>query len=136
MLAADERRVVAKWCWKGGAVARPDQRRILLDDPLLELPRSSRLGSSPNSLTEHDPGALVHVKCVMLAARRVQRAHQQRPRPLATRLLGDHSLHVGDDGRRCARAEPCFGEILQRGQPPLLEPSTVADSEVRIPRTR
>ena len=107
VLAADERRVVAKWCRKGGAVARPDQRRVLLEDPSLE---GSQLMArlEPELVTEHDAGPLVRGQGVVLTARRVQGAHQQRPRPFAARLLCDHALHLRHHGRRARpyRAAP------------------------------
>ena len=81
VLAADERRVVAKWRRKGGEVARPDQRRVLLEDPLLE----ARAARGPARVRTRHRARRARVgtrQGVVLAARRIQRRASAAPTPV------------------------------------------------------
>ena len=83
----------------------------------------------PELVSEHRAGALIRGEGIMLAARGVETAHQQRPRPLPARFLSDHALHVGHDRRRRSGIQPGLGEVFQRDEPSLLETNAVTDGE-------
>ena len=84
--------------------------------------RSSGPGSSPNSSASAATRPLERDQGVVLPARRVQRPHQQAPRPLPPGMLGDEPLQIAgrrldvapDSSRASARSSTAAARALRR----------------------
>ena len=77
-----------------------------------------RARGEPEAIDERSTRPLERHQRLVLPAGRVQRPHQQAPRPLPPGLLGDQPLDVANHELERATLQPGFGEVF-RGRPPL-----------------
>ncbi len=81
-------------------------------------------------LVEQDAARLlVDRERVRLAARAVQREHQQRARPFAECVRGGKSLQLGNDLGCASTVELRLEAVLERVRSELLEPALLAGCE-------
>jgi hypothetical protein len=73
-------------------------------------------------------------ECLGLAARRRQRAHEQRPRALGQRVIGHHGLQLADQGGRLTQAQLGLDPVLGGLGPGLGQPQRDGVGELRAGR--
>ena len=128
---ADHRALRAQCCWQSRPVTGDDQFGVLVEYLPLE-GAQFRAGVEAERFRQRPPRPLEGDEGVVLPAGGVQRAHEERPRPLAAGLLGDEALQLRD--RRPGRpvGELGLGEILDRTQTQLVEAHGFGDRELGV----
>jgi hypothetical protein len=97
------------------------ERRILVENPALELPQRQRR-LDPERLHERAPRIAVRLQRICLPPRAVQREHQLGTQPLPQRVLADEQLELADQLGAPAEREIALDPLLQRLQPKPVEP--------------
>ena len=107
----------------GGEVVlgdRPLERRVLLEDPLVQLAQG-RPGFEPQLVGQAGTHGVEDARGFCLAAAAVQRDHQLPGRPLTQRVLGDQVLQLGDGLHVAAEGEVGLDAVLDRGEAEVLQ---------------
>ena len=111
-----------------GRTARGGKLGVMAQDRLLQVPQR-RAGFHPEGLDERGARLAVDLQRVHLAARPIQREHQQLAQPLAQRLGGRQLRQLGNDVRVAPEREQCLHAPFQRVLAQLLQPGDRALGE-------
>ena len=103
------------------------QGRVVAQDPGLEL-LEGLAGRDAELVGQALPGLGVDLDRLVGPAAAVERGHQQRPEPFAGRVLLDQPAHVVDEVGGVAVLEDQVAQVLDRGEPGLVEPGRLVGS--------
>jgi hypothetical protein len=115
--------------------SRAEELRILIQDLSLELVEC-RAGLYPELADEPRAGFLEHSKRVGLSSNAVEREHQLRVHSLAMRVIDDEALELWDDLCLPSKLEVGSDLLLDDCQSELLEPHSLGDGKLLIPKVR
>ena len=108
---------------------------VLAQDRLLQ-PAQLGPGLDPERLHERPARVAERVERLGLPAGAVEREHQQRPQPLAQRMLVDQGGEPPDELRVAARVEVALDRELERRQMQLLQASRLGGRERLLAHAR